>query len=226
MALHTEHSKLIVEHATDTWSKQFHQCSQGPTQPHSNIWQDMEFALPHAITLTLAVTKARGTWQLAVGGAHIHTHRHTRMAGAHARNTSHSRHTPSPCHTRLHLLPLHTCLTCSSSPPPRPPSLSFESQGPAAQTILEGEGAREWGRVWVGAKPGSGSEIQQGPGVGGARSPPARPGPPSHRLTRELVVGAVQVSGFGQTLLSALAPHGPRRPAPAWAVGGGAGWPG
>lgn len=67
--------------------------------------------------------------------------------------------------------------------------------------------------------------VRQRKGLGGW-SPPTRPGPLSHRLTRKLVVGAVQISGFGQTLLSALAPHGPRRPAPALAVGGGAGWPG
>lgn len=77
-----------------------------------------------------------------------------------------------------------------------------------------------------------GQSVGRGPARGerrkglGAWSPPTRPGPLSHRLTRKLVVGTVQISGFGQTLLPALAPHGPRRPAPAWAVGGGAGWPG
>lgn len=34
------------------------------------------------------------------------------------------------------------------------------------------------------------------------------------RLTSELVIGSVQVSGIGQTLLATLAPHGPRRPPP------------
>lgn len=71
------------------------------------------------------------------------------------------------------------------------------------------------------AEPGS----ERWKGLGGW-SPLTLPGPLSHRLTCKLVIGAVQISGFGQTLLSALAPHGPRRPAPAWAVGGGAGWPG
>lgn len=88
------HSKHKVEHAKDTRSK-LDECSQGPTQPHSNSWQDQGIALPHGITLTLAVTQAQGTWQLAVGGAHTYIHRHTGTAGAHARNTSHSRHTPS-----------------------------------------------------------------------------------------------------------------------------------
>lgn len=71
------------------------------------------------------------------------------------------------------------------------------------------------------AKPGS----ERWKGLGGYNLL-TLPGPLSHRLTRKLVIGAVQISGFGQTLLSALAPHGPRRPAPARAVGGGAGWPG
>lgn len=42
---------------------------------------------------------------------------------------------------------------------------------------------------------------------------PSLPRPPI-RLTSELVIGSVQVSGIGQTLLATLAPHGPRRPPP------------
>lgn len=43
---------------------------------------------------------------------------------------------------------------------------------------------------------------------------PFLPRAPIHLLTSELVIGSVQVSGIGQTLLATLAPHGPRRPPP------------
>lgn len=117
----------------------------------------------------------------------------------------------------------HTC--CLSppahllSPPPAIPAPSLRPRGTQDFEPVSRGGAWKWGRVWV--------RVWQGQRLQGLEewNLPSLPRAPIHRLTSELVVRSVQVSGIGQTLLATLAPHGP--PAtpsrPSWAVGGGAG---
>lgn len=123
-------------------------------------------------TATWDHTQAQGTWQPAVGGTHTHTHRHTqRMTGAHAHNTSHSRHPPSlVSHTPTPAASPHLPTSSTSTSPPQCRTQGFEPP-------------RTTGRV-----PGNGTDCEYGPGWGqrGLRvwgdgiCTPSLPRPPSH----------------------------------------------
>lgn len=92
--------------------------------------------------------------------------------------------------------------TSPGSGAPPGPGLPLCSGAPRVK-----RGGGGWGSAGAGSGPGPGPGSGPGPGPGGRRSRAAAAPSAGAALTRQLVVGAVQVAGVGQALLPAFAPH-------------------